>query len=81
MLFADSSVSTCAITLRHVCFLYGINSRKLRAKVIVNRRISYGKELSSLGRVQSCVEGLEGNRERSSKRVFFLTSYRYSHKQ
>ena len=67
MLFADSRyVSACAITSRHVCFLYGICRRKLRAKVIVNRRISYGKELSSLGRVQSCEEGLEGNRERSS---------------
>ena len=46
-----------------------IYSRKLRAKVIVNKRISYGKELSSPGRVQSCVEGLEGNRERSSSYI------------
>ena len=69
MLFADSCVYQRA-RLHHVtCFLYGIYSRKLRAKVIVNRRISYGKELSSLGRVQSCVEGLEGNRERSSSYI------------
>ena len=69
MLFADSRVSACAITSRHVCFLYGKYSRKLRAKVIVNRKIIYGKELSSLGWVQSCVEGLEGNRERSSSYI------------
>ena len=69
MLFADSRVLACAITSRHVCFLYGIYSRKLRAIVIVNKRISYGKELSSLGRVQSCVEGLEENRERSSSYI------------
>ena len=38
MLFADSrSVLACAITSRHVCFLYGIHSRKLRAKVIVQQ--------------------------------------------
>ena len=69
MLLADSRVSACAITSRQVCFLYGIYSLKLRAKVIVNRRINYGKELSSLGQVQSCVEGLEGNRERSSSYI------------
>ena len=69
MLCADLRVCQHA-RLRHVtCFLYGIYSRKLRAKVIVNRMISYGKELSNLSRVQSCVEGLEENRERSSSYV------------
>ena len=73
MLFADSRVCQ-RVRLRHVmCSLYGIYRLKLRTKVIVNRRISYRKELTSFGRVQSCVEGLEGNRERSSSYIVSFT--------